>query len=99
MIIIFGWIAGCISVIYNIPQIYYTYKLKDVSSISGYSLCFKLTSGVLYIVHGYLINDTAGYVMTTISTSQTLITLFQYYLYNKPNHALVYPSTTIEPPL
>lgn len=85
MTVIYGWIAGILSVCYNIPQIYFTYKLKDVSSISNYSLLFRLTSGVLYIIHGYQIGDEAGYYMTTISTTQTLILIIQYFIYNKSN--------------
>ena len=82
MTVIFGWIAGGIGVCYNIPQIYYTYKSKDVSSISKYSLLFRVISGILYIIHGYNIGDTAGYCMTTISTSQTLTMLIQYCIYS-----------------
>ena len=85
MTVIFGWIAGGIGVCYNIPQIYYTYKSKDVSSISKYSLLFRVISGMLYVIHGYNIGDTAGYCMTTISTSQTLIMLIQYYIYSGSN--------------
>ena len=67
MTTIFGWIAGSISVSCAIPQIYYTYKLKSVSSISLYSLLFKTISGILYIIHGYNTGDTAGYCITSAS--------------------------------
>ena len=86
MTTIFGWIAGSISVSCAIPQIYYTYKLKSVSSISLYSLLFKTISGILYIIHGYNIGDTAGYCMTSVSTAQIVILLLQYYIYRDLTH-------------
>ena len=38
-------------------------------------------SCILYIIHGYNIGDTAGYCMTSISATQTVILLVQYYIY------------------
>lgn len=95
MTVIYGWIAGGISVCYNIPQIYFTYKLKDVSSISKYSLLFRLTSGVLYIIHGYQIGDEAGYYMTTVSATQTLILIIQYFIYKQPDINVIHPDEEV----
>ena len=42
-------IGNVLSVIYNIPQMWRTYKLKRANDISSYFLWMRLTSAVIWI--------------------------------------------------
>jgi uncharacterized protein with PQ loop repeat len=79
--LIFGWIGGGLSVVYNIPQIYHTYKNKSVGDISIYSLLVRIISYLFYILHGYLIMDPPILFMTLASLLQVLIICVQYFIY------------------
>lgn len=79
--LIFGWIGGGLSVVYNIPQIYHIYKNKSVGDISIYSLLVRIISYLFYILHGYLIMDPPILFMTLASLLQVLIICVQYFIY------------------
>lgn len=79
--LIFGWIGGGLSVVYNIPQIYHIYKNKSVGDISVYSLLVRIISYLFYILHGYLIMDPPILFMTLASLLQVLIISVQYFIY------------------
>lgn len=81
LMLIFGWLGGGLSVVYNIPQIYHIYKNKSVGDISIYSLLVRLISYFFYIIHGYLIMDPPLLFMTLASLIQVLILSFQYFMY------------------
>jgi len=79
--LIFGWIGGGLSVVYNIPQIHHIYKNKSVGDISVYSLLVRIISYIFYIIHGYLIMDPPVLFMTLASLLQVLIICLQYFIY------------------
>ena len=82
MVLVFGWIGGSLSVIYNIPQIYHTWKTKSSKDISIYSIFFRLTSYIFYIIHALIIEDPPLLWMTLCSLIQVLLISFQYYIYS-----------------
>ena len=48
---VFGWAAGALSVVHNIPQIFHLVRRKSGKDISMVSQCTRTLSYVLYVVH------------------------------------------------
>jgi uncharacterized protein with PQ loop repeat len=72
-------IGNVLSVVYNIPQMWRTYKLKKADDISSYFLWMRLASGIIWSV--YCIYYQMWYVI--ISWASTIISTLQilYYKY------------------
>jgi uncharacterized protein with PQ loop repeat len=72
-------IGNVLSVIYNIPQMWRTYKLKKADDISSYFLWMRLASGIIWSI--YCIYYKMWYVI--ISWASTIISTLQilYYKY------------------
>ena len=72
-------IGNFLSVIYNIPQMWKTYKLKKADDISSYFLWMRLASGIIWSI--YCIYYQMWYVI--ISWASTIISTLQilYYKY------------------
>jgi len=72
-------IGNVLSVIYNIPQMWRTYKLKKADDISSYFLWMRLTSGIIWST--YCVYYKMWYVI--ISWASTIISTLQilYYKY------------------
>ena len=83
--LIFGWIGGVLSNVYNFPQIYHTYKMKSSKDLSLISMMFRFSSYIFYILHGFYISDPPLIWNTTASLIQLLIIIFQFYYYKKNN--------------
>ena len=68
-----------LSVIYNVPQMWRTYKLKKADDISSYFLWMRLASGIIWSI--YCIYYKMWYVI--ISWASTIISTLQilYYKY------------------
>jgi len=81
--LIFGWLGGILSNIYNLPQIYHTYKTKSTKDLSICSLLFRLLSYLLYIIHANIIQDPPLLWNTIVSMFQVILIMIQYFLYNK----------------
>lgn len=73
-------IGNVLSVIYNIPQMWRTYKLKKADDISSYFLWMRLTSGIIwsiYCIYYQMWYVIISWVSTIISTLQILY--YKYY--------------------
>ena len=72
-------IGNFLSVIYNVPQMWRTYKLKKADDISSYFLWMRLASGIIWSI--YCIYYQMWYVI--ISWASTIISTIQilYYKY------------------
>jgi MtN3 and saliva related transmembrane protein len=74
-------LAPIVNCIQLFPQLYKTYHTKSVEDLSIYSLCLLLLTSVLWLLHGYFIQDTsimfAGII--SMSVNVTLIALFFKY--------------------
>ena len=72
-------IGNVLSVIYNVPQMWRTYKLKKADDISSYFLWMRLASGIIWSI--YCIYYQMWYVI--ISWASTIISTLQilYYKY------------------
>ena len=67
---IFGWLATAGTFIYKIPQIYKLYKTKKSNDVSSASLIIQTTGYVLYIIHGFVIDDHPTIAMGGLSLVQ-----------------------------
>jgi len=79
-------IGNVLSIIYNIPQMWRTYKLKKADDMSSYFLWMRLASGIIWSVYcsyykmWYVI---ISWISTIISTIQILY--YKYYpVYSQP---------------
>ena len=74
-------LAPIVNSIQLFPQLYKTYTTKSVNDLSFYSLSLILITNLLWLLHGYFINDIslilAGLVSMIINI--TLLTLFVIY--------------------
>lgn len=93
---IFAWIANILVFIYKLPQMYTLYKEKNTSGLSLYSFCIQLTSYVLYIIHGFLNDDSALSYGMMPPLGQNIIIIVMYLCINrrkKSTNESVHPPT------
>jgi uncharacterized protein with PQ loop repeat len=73
-------IGNVLSILYNIPQMWRTHKLKKADDISSYFLWMRLSSGIIWSI--YCIYYQMWYVIISWSTtiiSSTQILYYKYY--------------------
>lgn len=74
----FAWIANILVFVYKLPQIYTLYKVRDTTGLSVYSFCIQATSYILYILHGYFVNDIALLYGMILPLVQNIIVIIMY---------------------
>ena len=84
---IFGWLAGGLSALHNVPQIVHVCRRKSASDISKSALVVRMLSLCLYVTHGTLIEDLPLVVMSAIIFVQCLIIACQMYLFRVGSEA------------
>lgn len=92
----FAWIANLLVFIYKLPQIYTLYRARDTTGLSVYSFCIQAISYILYILHGYFINDTALLYGMILPLVQNIIVIIMYKKIvadNRQQNALNHSST------
>ena len=82
-------IGNILSVIYNIPQMWRTHKLKRADDMSSYFLWMRLSSGIIWSI--YCIYYKMWYVIISWTTTILSTTQILYYKY--------YPSPLAQIPL
>lgn len=73
-------IGNVLSILYNLPQMWRTYKLKKADDISSYFLWMRLSSGIIwsiYCIYYRTWNVIISWATTIISTVQILY--YKYY--------------------
>ena len=73
-------IGNVLSIVYNVPQMWRTYKLKKADDISSYFLWMRLSSGIIwstYCIYYRMWNVIISWTTTIISTIQILY--YKYY--------------------
>jgi uncharacterized protein with PQ loop repeat len=73
-------IGNVLSILYNLPQMWRTYKLKKADDISSYFLWMRLSSGIIwsiYCIYYRMWNVIISWTTTIISTTQILY--YKYY--------------------
>lgn len=82
---VYGWIGGGISVIYNIPQIYHVYRIKEITGVSHASILLRIVSYLLVIYHSFMSEDPAIMYTTVAGLVQLFIIYSQLWMYSQPN--------------
>jgi MtN3 and saliva related transmembrane protein len=81
--LIVATLAPIVNCIQLLPQIYKTYRTKSVKDLSFYSLLLLLTTIILWLLHGYFINDISLVVAGIISLVLNISLIRLYFLYRK----------------
>ena len=69
------------SALHNVPQIVHIYKRKSAQDISTSALIMRMVSLVLYILHGFFIEDLPLLVMTSTILLQCVIICVLKYIF------------------
>ena len=80
---VLGLVAGIISALSTLPQLFRTYKLKQASHISPVMISVLLFAILLWLVYGFLKKDIAILVNNGISLILNSILLFFRWKYGK----------------
>jgi MtN3 and saliva related transmembrane protein len=73
-------IANCIQMI---PQLYKSYKTQKVHDLSIYSLSLLLLTSVLWLLHGYFIQDASLIVAGVISVAVNAMMFTLFFKYSR----------------
>jgi len=79
--ILVATLAPIVNCVQLFPQVYKTYKTKQVRDLSVHSLLLLLTTNLLWFTHGYFIMDVSLLVSGGISLLVNSFLLFLYFLY------------------
>jgi uncharacterized protein with PQ loop repeat len=82
--LVFGWVATILSLLYKLPQIVYLIRVKDASGLSLVSMLFQTVSYAFYIAHGATIDDMPIITMGVVSCIQSIILIVLYFHYKRP---------------
>jgi MtN3 and saliva related transmembrane protein len=85
--LIVATLAPIVNCVQLIPQLYKTYRTKSVKDLSFYSLLLLLTTIILWLLHGYFINDISLVVAGIISLVLNISLIRLYFLYRKGSKA------------
>jgi MtN3 and saliva related transmembrane protein len=85
--LIVATLAPIVNCVQLLPQIYKTYRTKSVKDLSFYSLLLLLTTIILWLLHGYFINDISLVVAGIISLVLNISLIRLYFLYRKGSKA------------
>ena len=74
-------LAPTVNCIQLFPQLYKTYITRSVKDLSLYSLLLILMTNILWLLHGYFINDDSLIISGMISMiiNTTLLSLYFFY--------------------
>ena len=81
---VFGWIAVSLSLVYKLPQIIHLYRTQNTAGIAVSSQIVQASAYFFYITHGFIIEDPPIIFLGFTSLLQSLVLVFQFYLYHKP---------------
>lgn len=84
----FGWAAGIISMLHNIPQIVHMWRRKSAKDVSPFALMMRMVSLTFYVTHGFLIGDPPIIVMSSLVFLQCVIICFQIYTYHGVDYCI-----------
>jgi uncharacterized protein with PQ loop repeat len=84
--IIVATLAPTINCIEFFPQLHKTYTTKSVKDLSFYSVLLFSFGSLLWLLHGYFIEDFSLTISGSISLFINLTLLIMYMLYHKKGH-------------
>jgi MtN3 and saliva related transmembrane protein len=74
-------LAPIVNSIQIFPQLYKTYQTKSVKDLSLYFLLLILTTNILWLLHGYFINDQSLIIAGIIAAMMNITLLVLYFIY------------------
>jgi MtN3 and saliva related transmembrane protein len=74
-------LAPIVNSIQIFPQLYKTYQTKSVKDLSLYFLLLILTTNILWLLHGYFINDQSLIIAGIIAGMMNITLLILYFIY------------------
>lgn len=80
---VFGWAAGGLSALHNVPQIVHIFRRGSAEDLSWLALAVRMLSLGFYVAHGWLIDDPPLVVMSSIIAFQCLVLGAQKWWYAK----------------
>ncbi|MBT8266231.1 MAG: SemiSWEET transporter [Bacteroidia bacterium] len=80
---IIGFIAAFLTTAAFLPQVYKTYKSKDVSSLSMPMLLLFFIGIVLWLVYGIQIDSPSMIVANSITVVSAFLLMYFKYIYSK----------------
>ena len=87
---IFIWVANGMGFIYNLPQVYHTYKTKKTADISGMFLLMRLVTSLMwlfYCIYFFMPDVLASWLIT--GSSNLVIIYYKYFYKPPPNTPIV----------
>ena len=76
-------VAPIVSTIQSCPQLYKTYTTKNVDDLSIYSVLLMVTSGLLWLLHGYFIYDISVMLAGGMNLVINTILVILFFIYRK----------------
>ena len=76
-------LAPIVNTIQIFPQIYKTYQTKSVKDLSLFFLLLFFINTVLWLLHGYFIEDQTLIIAGIIAGIMNIILLVMYFIYHK----------------
>lgn len=80
-----SFIVPFVNCIQFVPQLYKTYLTKQADELSGYSLGMSLAASILWLTHGFFIEDYSLQLSGLISTLVISILYFMFFKYQNKN--------------
>lgn len=80
---VFGWAAGGLSALHNVPQIVHVCRRGSADDLSWLALSVRMLSLGFYVAHGVTIDDPPLVVMSSIIAFQCLVLGAQKWWYKK----------------
>ncbi len=74
-------LAPIVKCIQMFPQVYKTYRTKHVKDLSFYSIGLVLLTSILWLLHGYFIQDTSLIAAGVISVIVNVSLLYLFFKY------------------
>ena len=74
-------LAPIVNCIHIVPQLYKTYTTSSVKDLSIYSLYLILCASILWLLHGYFIQDVSLIVAGTINVALNASLIILFYRY------------------
>ena len=80
---IIGYVAGFLTSVTFLPQVYHVYKKKSVEDLSFSMIIMNIVQGILWIIYGYYINSLQIIICDVFLTFLTFILFIQKIYYGK----------------
>ena len=76
--IVIAFLAPILNCMYQIPQLFKIMKTKSVNDLSSHALILLLITNILWLLHGYYINDRPLFfsALTSLAINIPLVCLY-----------------------